>query len=114
MATFAELAAETRERPVPVVDLLRAWRHQGRYQEDRAALEALEGPETTSEPTDAWQMCLRALEHAFAPDELAHLTARWSEERQRPRLISTEARLRARLQRAAREGHYDVPDFEVS
>lgn len=108
MGAFADLVLYARQQPVPVVDLLRAWRQEGRGEPDDAALAAMAGPETTSVPTDAWLECLRALEHAFAPNELEHLTAAWSEDRQVPQIASTEPQLRARVRRAAEEGGFDA------
>ena len=103
--TFAELALRSRERPVPVMDLLRAWREDGRYEQGGGAPV---GPDTTSRPTDAWAECLRALEHAFAPDELAHVSAAWSEQHRRPRIATDEPQLRERLRRAAEHGGFEL------
>jgi len=106
MGAFADLVLRARERPVLVTDLLRAWRREGRGEQDGAVMAAVE---TTAAPTEDWLECLRSLEHAFAPEELAHLTATWSTERRTPRIESTEAALRERLRRAASTGGCSEP-----
>jgi hypothetical protein len=108
---FEQLALAAAEAPVPVVELLRAWRAEGRDDHDPVAATMLAGSETSTRPTDRWLGCLRALEDAFAPDELGHLTAMWARSAQAPRVATTQSELRERLERvAARAGFLAAPD----
>jgi len=104
--SFAALVRQARRHPVRVVDMLRAWRHEGRGEGAGAPQASVAGD---GEPADdVWAECLRALEYAFAPDELARLTAACTAERHVIEVAAAEPGLRERLERAAREGGFSV------
>ncbi len=84
------MSKQRQSGPVRAIDLLRAWRESGEA------------------PPAEWQECLSSLQHAFAPDELAHLTIAAPGEGQPLRLHTAEPALRERLERAAWQAGFDV------
>lgn len=106
---FTALLDAADRQPVRVVDLLRAWREAGH---GAGALAPLAAEAVAGGPGGgAWAGCLRALEQAFAPDELAHLTA-GPNAGHRILLATTRAELQARLERTARQADCGVQPGE--